>query len=150
MRAVVQRVHQASVTVDNKIVGEIQVGFVILLGIGLEDTKEDIEYLASKISQLRVFADREGKMNLDIKSIDGNCLVISQFTLFAQTKKGNRPSFLESAPPEIANKMYDEFCNQLSIKMEKKVEKGIFGADMKVSLVNDGPVTILFDTKNKN
>ena len=89
-------------------------------------------------------------MNLDIKSIDGNCLVISQFTLFAQTKKGNRPSFLESAPPEIANKMYDEFCNQLSIKMEKKVEKGIFGADMKVSLVNDGPVTILFDTKNKN
>ena len=150
MRAVVQRVHQASVTVDNKIVGEIQVGFVILLGIGLEDTKEDIEYLASKISQLRVFADREGKMNLDIKSIDGNCLVISQFTLFAQTKKGNRPSFLESAPPEIANKMYDEFCNQLSIKIEKKVEKGIFGADMKVSLVNDGPVTILFDTKNKN
>ena len=150
MRAVVQRVHQASVTVDNKIVGEIQVGFVILLGIGLEDTKEDIEYLASKISQLRVFADREGKMNLDIKSIDGNCLVISQFTLFAQTKKGNRPSFLESAPPEIANKMYEEFCNQLSIKMEKKVEKGIFGADMKVSLVNDGPVTILFDTKNKN
>ena len=150
MRAVVQRVHQASVTVDNKIVGEIQVGFLILLGIGLEDTKEDIEYLASKISQLRVFADREGKMNLDIKSIDGNCLVISQFTLFAQTKKGNRPSFLESAPPEIANKMYDEFCNQLSIKIEKKVEKGIFGADMKVSLVNDGPVTILFDTKNKN
>ena len=150
MRAVVQRVHQASVTVDNKIVGEIQVGFVFLLGIGLEDTKEDIEYLASKISQLRVFADREGKMNLDIKSIDGNCLVISQFTLFAQTKKGNRPSFLESAPPEISNKMYDEFCNQLSIKMEKKVEKGIFGADMKVSLVNDGPVTILFDTKNKN
>ena len=150
MRAVVQRVHQASVTVDNKIVGEIQVGFVILLGIGLEDTKEDIEYLASKISQLRVFDDSEGKMNLDIKSIDGNCLVISQFTLFAQTKKGNRPSFLESAPPEIANKMYDEFCNQLSIKMEKKVEKGIFGADMKVSLVNDGPVTILFDTKNKN
>ena len=150
MRTVVQRVHQASVTVDNKIVGEIQVGFLILLGIGLEDTKEDIEYLASKISQLRVFADREGKMNLDIKSIDGNCLVISQFTLFAQTKKGNRPSFLESAPPEIANKMYDEFCNQLSIKIEKKVEKGIFGADMKVSLVNDGPVTILFDTKNKN
>ena len=150
MRAVVQRVHQASVTVDNKIVGEIQVGFVILLGIGLEDTKEDIEYLASKISQLRVFDDSEGKMNLDIKSIDGNCLVISQFTLFAQTKKGNRPSFLESAPPEIANKMYDEFCNQLSIKIEKKVEKGIFGADMKVSLVNDGPVTILFDTKNKN
>ena len=113
MRAVVQRVHQASVTVDNKIVGEIQVGFVILLGIGLEDTKEDIEYLASKISQLRVFADREGKMNLDIKSIDGNCLVISQFTLFAQTKKGNRPSFLESAPPEIANKMYEEFLKSL-------------------------------------
>ena len=150
MKVVVQRVSGASVTVDKNIVGKIDAGFLILLGVGHEDTNEDIEYLASKISQLRVFADREGKMNLDIKSIDGNCLVISQFTLFAQTKKGNRPSFLESAPPEIANKMYEEFCNQLSIKMEKKVEKGIFGADMKVSLVNDGPVTILFDTKNKN
>lgn len=149
MRAVVQRVSSASVSVDSKIVGEIQVGFLILLGIGQEDTKEDIDYLVGKISQLRVFADNEGKMNLDIKSKDGNCLVISQFTLFANTKKGNRPSFIEAAAPDIANKMYEEFCSRLSTEIDKKVEKGIFGADMKVSLVNDGPVTILYDTKNK-
>lgn len=150
MRAVVQRVSQASVTVDNKIAGEIQIGFLILLGIGQEDTKEDLDYLVGKISQLRVFSDIEGKMNLDIKSVNGNCLVISQFTLFANTKKGNRPSFLESASPEIANKMYEEFCQLLSSQIGKSVEKGIFGADMKVSLVNDGPVTIVYDTKNKN
>lgn len=150
MRAVVQRVSSASVSVDAKIVGEIQIGFLILLGISHDDTKEDLDYLVSKISQLRVFADQEGKMNLDLKSIAGNCLVISQFTLFANTKKGNRPSFLESAPPEIANKMYEEFCSHLSTHIGKKVEQGIFGADMKVSLVNDGPVTILIDTKQKN
>lgn len=150
MRAVVQRVSQASVTVDNKIAGEIQIGFLILLGIGQEDTKEDLDYLVGKISLLRVFSDIEGKMNLDIKSVNGNCLVISQFTLFANTKKGNRPSFLESASPEIANKMYEEFCQLLSSQIGKSVEKGIFGADMKVSLVNDGPVTIVYDTKNKN
>lgn len=150
MRAVVQRVSCASVSVDAKIVGEIQVGFLVLLGIGHEDTKEDSDYLVGKISQLRVFSDSEGKMNLDIKSIDGNCLVISQFTLYANTKKGNRPSFIEAAAPDLADRMYEEFCSQLSIEIGKKVEKGIFGADMKVSLVNDGPVTIIFDTKNKN
>jgi len=150
MRAVVQRVSCASVSVDAKIVGEIQVGFLILLGIGHEDAKEDIDYLVGKISQLRVFSDSEGKMNLDIKSIDGNCLVISQFTLYANTKKGNRPSFIEAAAPDLADRMYEEFCSQLSTEIGKKVEKGIFGADMKVSLVNDGPVTIIFDTKNKN
>ena len=149
MRAVVQRVSSASVSVDAKIVGEIQDGFLILLGIGHEDTEEDIDYLVGKISQLRVFADSEGKMNLDIKSIGGNCLVISQFTLYANTKKGNRPSFIEAAAPDIANQMYEEFCSQLSIEIGKEVEKGIFGADMKVSLVNDGPVTILYDTKDK-
>ena len=150
MRAVVQRVSQASVVVDGKTEGTIDLGFMILLGIGTDDTKEDIDYLVSKISQLRVFGDVEGKMNLDIKSVNGNCLVISQFTLFANTKKGNRPSFLESASPEIANKMYEEFCQLLSSQIGKSVEKGIFGADMKVSLVNDGPVTIVYDTKNKN
>jgi D-tyrosyl-tRNA(Tyr) deacylase len=149
MRAVVQRVSCASVSVDAKIVGDIQVGFLILLGIGQEDTKEDIDYLVGKISQLRVFTDSEGKMNLDIKSIDGNCLVISQFTLFANTKKGNRPSFVEAASPDIANQMYEGFCSRLSAEIDKKVEKGIFGADMKVSLINDGPVTILFDSKQK-
>lgn len=149
MRAVVQRVSCASVSVDAKIVGDIQDGFLILLGIGQEDTEEDIDYLVGKISQLRVFADSEGKMNLDIKSIDGNCLVISQFTLFANTKKGNRPSFVEAASPDIADRMYEEFCSRLSIEIDKKVEKGIFGADMKVSLINDGPVTILFDSKQK-
>jgi D-tyrosyl-tRNA(Tyr) deacylase len=149
MRAVVQRVSQASVAVDKKNVGEIGLGFLILLGVGQDDTKEDSEYLIGKISQLRIFSDSEGKMNLDIKSIDGNCLVISQFTLYANTKKGNRPSFIEAAPPDIANRMYEEFCSHLSTEIGKKVEKGMFGADMKVSLINDGPVTIVFDSKQK-
>lgn len=149
MRAVVQRVGHAAVAVDEKIVGEIDLGFLILLGIGQEETKEDMDYLVGKISQLRIFSDTEGKMNLDIKSIDGNCLVISQFTLYANTKKGNRPSFMEAAVPDIANKMYEEFCSRLSTEIGKEVEKGIFGADMKVSLVNDGPVTIVLDSKQK-
>ncbi|MCE2963061.1 MAG: D-aminoacyl-tRNA deacylase [Chitinophagales bacterium] len=150
MRAVVQRVSQASVVVDGKTEGTIDLGFMILLGIGTDDTREDIDYLVSKISQLRVFGDVEGKMNLDIKSVNGNCLVISQFTLYANTKKGNRPSFIEAAAPEQANHLYEIFCAQLSSQIGKSVEKGIFGADMKVSLINDGPVTILYDTKNKN
>jgi D-tyrosyl-tRNA(Tyr) deacylase len=149
MRAVVQRVSKAGVAVDGEIVGEIDLGFLILLGVGQEDTKEDMDYLVGKISQLRIFSDPEGKMNLDIKSIGGNCLVISQFTLYANTKKGNRPSFIEAATPDIANKMYEDFCQQLSTQIGKSVEKGIFGADMKVSLVNDGPVTIVLDSKQK-
>jgi D-tyrosyl-tRNA(Tyr) deacylase len=149
MRAVVQRVSHAAVAVDGKIEGEIGLGFLILLGVGQEDTKEDMDYLVGKISQLRVFSDPEGKMNLDLKSIDGNCLVISQFTLYANTKKGNRPSYLEAAAPDIANKMYEEFCSRLSTETDKEVEKGIFGADMKVSLINDGPVTIVLDSKKK-
>ena len=108
-----------------------------------------MDYLVGKISQLRVFSDPERKMNLDLKSIDGNCLVISQFTLYANTKKGNRPSYIEAAPPDIANKMYEEFCSRLSTEIGKEVEKGIFGADMKVSLVNNGPVTIVLDSKKK-
>jgi D-aminoacyl-tRNA deacylase len=150
MRAVVQRVSCASVSVNNNIVGEIQIGFLILLGVGQEDTKEDMDYLVGKISQLRIFSDPEGKMNLDIKSIGGNCLVISQFTLYANTKKGNRPSFIEAAPPDIANQMYEEFCSRLSMEIGKEAEKGIFGADMKVSLINDGPVTIVIDSKQKS
>lgn len=149
MKTIVQRVSQASVSVDNKIVGKIDDGFLILLGIGQDDSQEDIDYLISKISQLRIFNDSDGKMNLDINSINGNCLVISQFTLFADTKKGNRPSFISAASPLLANELYEKFCHDLSTKLNKKVEQGIFGADMKVSLLNDGPVTIIIDSKNK-
>lgn len=149
MKSIIQRVSSASVQVDDKIVGKINHGFLILLGVGFEDNQEDINYLVSKISQLRVFNDAEGKMNLDLESIGGNCLVISQFTLFADTKKGNRPSFISAAPPILANELYEKFCFDLSAKLNKQVEKGIFGADMKVSLINDGPVTIIIDSKNK-
>ncbi|MBL7789832.1 MAG: D-tyrosyl-tRNA(Tyr) deacylase [Chitinophagales bacterium] len=149
MKAVVQRVSQASVAVDGDIVGAIDKGFLILLGVGVDDSHEDIEYLVSKISQLRVFADKDGKMNLDIKAIEGNCLVISQFTLYANTKKGNRPSFIEAAPPDKAKTMFEEFCTQLSLQIGRKVATGIFAADMKVSLTNDGPVTIIYDSKNR-
>lgn len=150
MKAVVQRVSQANVAVDGEIAGAIDKGFLILLGVGGDDTAEDIEYLVSKISQLRVFVDNEGKMNLDIKAIEGNCLVISQFTLYANTKKGNRPSFIEAAPPDKAKAMYEDFCTQLSLQIGRKVATGIFAADMKVSLTNDGPVTIIYDSKNRN
>jgi D-aminoacyl-tRNA deacylase len=149
MKSIIQRVSQASVSVDNKIVGEIEHGFLILLGVGHDDSQVDIEYLVAKISQLRVFSDADGKMNLDLNAIGGSCLVISQFTLFADTKKGNRPSFISAAPPIMANELFEKFCVDLSSKINKKLEKGIFGADMKVSLVNDGPVTIIIDTKNK-
>lgn len=149
MKSIIQRVSQASVVVEHKMVGQIEHGFVILLGIGQEDTMEDIEYLCSKISQLRVFNDIDGKMNFNINAIDGNCLVISQFTLFADTKKGNRPSFITAAKPEIANKLYIQFCEVLSVKLSKQVQCGIFGADMKLHLTNDGPVTITIDSKNK-
>lgn len=149
MKIVLQRVSSASVSVDFSIVGKIEQGFLLLLGVSDIDTIEDIDYLVSKICKLRVFNDSEGKMNLDINDIGGSILVISQFTLFANTKKGNRPSFIEAGKPEKAQQFYDLFCEKLSIYMGKKVEKGIFGADMKVSLVNDGPVTIVFDTQNK-
>jgi D-aminoacyl-tRNA deacylase len=149
MKSIIQRVTHASVKVDDKIVGNIDKGFMILLGVGNEDNQDDIDYLVAKISQLRVFNDDEGKMNLDLLSIAGNCLVISQFTLFADTKKGNRPSFISAAPPAMASELYDKFCIDLSLKINKQVEKGMFGADMKVELLNDGPVTIIMDSKNR-
>ncbi len=149
MRAVIQLVSEAAVKVNHIVVGAISHGFLILQGVGEADTEEDVEYLATKISQLRVFADVDGKMNLDIKSIEGNCLVISQFTLFADTKKGNRPSFIQAAAPSLAIDLYEKFCNSISTKINKQVAKGIFGANMKVSLINDGPVTISIDSKNK-
>ncbi len=147
MKIILQRVTHASVTVDSQIMGEIQHGLLILLGIGKEDTEEDIEFLCSKLIHMRIFNDTEGKMNLSLIDINGSCLVISQFTLFASTKKGNRPSFTDAASPDIANQFYEKFCSRLSILCSKKVEKGVFGADMKVSLLNDGPVTIALDSK---
>ncbi|GAB2610782.1 D-aminoacyl-tRNA deacylase [Emticicia sediminis] len=149
MIAVIQRVTQASVTIDNEIKGQIGLGFMILLGITHSDTQDDIEWLSKKIVGLRVFGDEEGKMNLDLKSIDGNILLISQFTLHASTKKGNRPSFIEAARPEIAIPLYEKMIAQLEFDLGKPIETGIFGADMKVSLLNDGPVTIIIDSKNR-
>jgi D-aminoacyl-tRNA deacylase len=149
MIAVIQRVSQASVTIDEKIKGQIGLGFMILLGITHTDTQEDIEWLSKKIVGLRVFGDEEGKMNLDLKSVDGNILLISQFTLHANTKKGNRPSFIEAARPEIAIPLYEKMIAQLEFDLGKSIETGIFGADMKVLLLNDGPVTIIIDSKNR-
>lgn len=149
MIAVIQRATQASVTINNEIKGQIGLGFMILLGITHTDTQEDIEWLSKKIVGLRVFGDEEGKMNLDLKSVDGNILLISQFTLHASTKKGNRPSFIEAARPEIAIPLYEKMITQLEFDLGKTIETGTFGADMKVSLLNDGPVTIIIDSKNR-
>jgi D-tyrosyl-tRNA(Tyr) deacylase len=148
MRVVIQRVSEASVTINDAIEGKINTGFMILLGIGHEDSNEDIEWLTQKITNLRVFSDEEGKMNLSILDIKGEILLISQFTLFASTKKGNRPSFIQSAKPEIAIPLYEKFIESLK-DFGISVSTGIFGADMKVSLTNDGPVTIIIDSKNK-
>jgi D-tyrosyl-tRNA(Tyr) deacylase len=148
MRAVIQRVSTASVAVDNQCVGSIDIGFLILLGVTHEDTEHDANWLASKVTQLRIFSDDEGKMNLDLNQVGGRILVISQFTLFAATKKGNRPSFIEAAGAEKANGLYTYFSNRLEQLLNQPVERGVFGADMKVSLVNDGPVTLIIDTKN--
>jgi D-aminoacyl-tRNA deacylase len=149
MRAVIQRASQASCTVDGKITGAIEAGFLVLLGIEDADTDEDLQWLAQKISNLRVFGDENGLMNKALADIDGRILLISQFTLFAQTKKGNRPSFIRAARPDKAIPMYEQMITALESITGKKVETGIFGADMKISLVNDGPVTIMIDTKVK-
>ena len=149
MRAVIQRVSNASVAVDGQCVGSIDIGFLILLGVTHEDTEQDANWLASKVTQLRIFSDDEGKMNLDLSQAGGRILVISQFTLFAATKKGNRPSFIEAAGAEKANGLYTYFSNLLEQLLNQPVERGVFGADMKVSLVNDGHVTLIIDTKNK-
>lgn len=146
MRAVIQRVTSSSVSVSGEIKGKIGKGFNILLGVMQGDSEKEAELLAKKISDLRVFEDENGKMNLDIKTIGGEALAISQFTLCADLKKGNRPSFFPSAPPEEAEKLYDSFCVYLKQFGIKNVEKGVFGADMKVEISNDGPVTIIMDT----
>ncbi len=147
MKAVIQRVIESSVSVDGKIVGASNKGYMILVGVMKGDTEKEADLLARKVSTLRVFEDENGKMNLSILDIDGEILAISQFTLCADCKKGNRPSFTPSEAPEKANELYEFFCEKLKEYGIKRVEKGIFGADMKVSLINDGPVTICFDTE---
>ena len=149
MRAVVQRVSRASVTINGKENAAIQQGFLILLGICDDDTMEDVDWLTKKIANLRVFGDENDVMNLSIQDVKGNALVISQFTLYASYKKGNRPSWFRAGSHEHSIPLYEAFCNQLSNQLGKPVGTGEFGADMKVSLVNDGPVTICMDTKNK-
>ena len=149
MRAVIQRVRHASVTIDGQLKSAIEQGFLILLGIESADNEEDIEWLTKKVSQLRVFDDENGVMNKSLMDIDGNALVVSQFTLMASTKKGNRPSYIRAAGHEIAIPMYENFCKRLSEILGRPVGTGEFGADMKVELLNDGPVTICIDTKNK-
>jgi D-tyrosyl-tRNA(Tyr) deacylase len=149
MRVVIQRVTEASVKVNEQTVGAIQQGLLILAGIEAADTDEDIEWLSHKIVQLRIFNDAQGLMNISLKEIDGNILLISQFTLHAATKKGNRPSFIKAAKPEIAIPIYEKLIASLENALGKKIEKGIFGADMKVALLNDGPVTIFIDSKNR-
>ncbi len=149
MRVVVQRVSQASVTISGVQFSEIGHGLVILIGICAEDTVEDVDWLCGKVIQMRIFPDEAGLMNRDIVAVNGDILVVSQFTLFAQYKKGNRPSFIKAARPEQAIPLYEAFITALSAKLSKSVKTGQFGADMQVSLVNDGPVTIIMDSQNK-
>ncbi|UZJ64950.1 D-aminoacyl-tRNA deacylase [Sphingobacterium sp. KU25419] len=149
MRAVIQRVSRANCSVDNKITGQIENGLLILIGIEQQDTIEDMKWMAQKFVNLRIFNDENGLMNKSIQDIAGNILFISQFTLFAQTKKGNRPSFIRAAKPEKAQPMYIEMADYLSTLLDKKIQLGIFGADMKIDLLNDGPVTIIMNTQDK-
>jgi D-aminoacyl-tRNA deacylase len=149
MKTVIQRVSQSSVTINNKIVAQIQKGLLVLVGIEDTDQQEDIQWLSSKIANLRIFADENDIMNLSVKEINGDVIVVSQFTLHASTKKGNRPSYIKASKPDIAVPLYESFVKQMELELGKKVQTGRFGADMKVSLVNDGPVTIIMDTKNK-
>lgn len=149
MRAVIQRVTRASVTIDGNLKSEIGTGFLVLLGIEDADTDEDLVWLSGKIARLRVFSDENDLMNLSLDDVHGDVLLVSQFTLFASTKKGNRPSYIRAARPEKAVPMYEAFIRQLQSEIQGKVVTGEFGADMKVDLLNDGPVTIIIDTKNK-
>lgn len=149
MRAVVQRVTKASVTVDQSEISNIGNGLLVLVGIEDADTIEDIQWLSAKLVQLRIFNDEKGTMNLSLKDVEGELLLVSQFTLHASTKKGNRPSYIKASKPDLAIPLYEQFKQQLEVDLGKKVQTGIFGADMKVDLLNDGPVTIIIDTKNK-
>ncbi|GEC71090.1 D-tyrosyl-tRNA(Tyr) deacylase [Flavobacterium flevense] len=149
MRVVIQRVAEASVTIENKIVASIEKGLLVLVGIEDADTQEDIDWLVAKIAKLRIFGDENNVMNLSVQDINGDIIVVSQFTLHAATKKGNRPSYIKASKPEIAVPLYENFVRKLESEIGKKVQTGAFGADMKVSLINDGPVTIIMDSKSK-
>lgn len=149
MRVLIQRVKKASVTIEGKIFSEIDQGLLILLGIDAADTKEDIDWLAGKIARLRIFSDENEAMNLSVLDVNGDCLVVSQFTLHANTKKGNRPSFINAARPEIAIPLYENFVEQLQKETQREIKTGSFGAMMEVALINDGPVTIWIDSKNR-
>ena len=147
MRAVIQRVSQASVTINGVKISEIQSGLLVFLGVVDSDTSEDIEWLSNKLTNLRIFNDAEGVMNTSLKDSHGSAIVVSQFTLYAHTKKGNRPSYIKAAKPEIAKPLYEQFVQQFETDLEQTVQTGAFGADMNVGLTNDGPVTIIIDTK---
>ncbi|WP_439505423.1 D-aminoacyl-tRNA deacylase [Sediminibacterium sp.] len=149
MRVVIQRVSEASVTIDHKVNGQIKFGLLVLVGIEDADNTDDIDWLCNKIVNLRIFNDENGVMNCSVKDIDGSILLVSQFTLHASTKKGNRPSYIKASKPAIAIPLYESFKQRLADELGKPIETGIFGADMKVALLNDGPVTILIDSKNK-
>ena len=149
MKVVIQRVSQASVIINGVVHNQINQGFVVLLGIGQTDDEQDIHYLVQKILGLRIFSDHEGKMNYSLDDVKGEILLISQFTLFASTKKGNRPSYIDAAPPGMAIPLYEKFIEVIQASIGSRLKTGIFGADMKVSLINDGPVTIQIDSKNK-
>lgn len=149
MRVIIQRVSEASVKVDGVIIGSIQAGLLVLLGIHNEDTLEDIQWISNKLVQMRIFDDADGVMNQSVQAIDGSILLISQFTLYAATRKGNRPSYIAAAKPEIAIPIYEQMILQLTKDLGKPIAIGQFGADMKVALINDGPVTIMIDSKNK-
>ncbi|MGL2964987.1 D-aminoacyl-tRNA deacylase [Flavobacterium sp. XGLA_31] len=149
MRAVIQRVSEASVTIEGEKVAAIQHGLLVLLGVEEADNQEDIDWLTAKIANLRIFGDAEGVMNLSVKEVAGDIIVVSQFTLHAATKKGNRPSYIKAAKPDVAIPIYEGFIKQMETELGKAIQTGQFGADMKVALLNDGPVTIIIDTKNK-
>lgn len=146
MKIIIQRVSEAAVSIDNKVVGQIDQGLLLLVGVGPDDTQADVDYAVRKILNMRIFSDEKGKMNLSVQDVEGAILSISQFTLFADTKKGNRPAFTGAAKPELASQLYDDFNDAL--EQAVPVARGRFGADMQVSLINDGPVTIVLDTKN--
>ena len=150
MKVVIQRVSSASVTIETEIVANIQAGLLVLVGIEDEDSLEDINWLSQKIINLRIFGDENQVMNLSVKDIQGDIIIVSQFTLHASTKKGNRPSYIKASKPEIAVPLYEKFVKQMELELGKKIQTGKFGADMKVALVNDGPVTLIIDSKNKS
>jgi D-tyrosyl-tRNA(Tyr) deacylase len=150
MKVVIQRVSSASVTISNKKVANINTGLLVLVGVVTEDTQEDINWLVKKVANMRIFPDHDGVMNQSVKDINGDIIVVSQFTLQASTKKGNRPSYIKAARPEVAIPLYENFVKSLETEINKTIQTGQFGADMKVSIVNDGPVTIILNSKNKD